>query len=63
MKAFRRILQDVKNGENIDLYVTVIAAVGLAVMNSFGFVPTATILPLNLAHPGARHIYDPRKSP
>ncbi|HEV2381253.1 MAG TPA: hypothetical protein VG206_15850 [Terriglobia bacterium] len=49
MSGLRRVLEDVKNGENIDLYVTLLVAVILVTMNVLGFVATERLLPLNLA--------------
>lgn len=49
MRAFERVLEDVRKGENIDLYVTAAAAVALALMNVFGVVPASSVSPLTLA--------------
>jgi hypothetical protein len=42
-------LEDIQNGENIDIYVTATVAVILAVLNVLGIVPSSKILPVNLA--------------
>jgi len=49
MKMFQRVVDDIRGGENIDLYVTVAAAIGLAAMNAVGVVQVALLWPLNLA--------------
>lgn len=43
-----RILKDIRQGENIDLYITEVLAVVLAVMTVLGVVPTTNLIPLNL---------------
>jgi hypothetical protein len=43
-----RVFRDIKQGENIDLYVAVVAAIGLAFMSVLGLVPTTSLTPLNL---------------
>lgn len=52
MNILDRILHDIKSGENIDLYVTVVAAVALVTMNVFGIVPAASLYPTVLAFLG-----------
>lgn len=49
MRTLRRVLEDIRRGENIDLYVTVIVAIILAALNITGIAPQAWIAPLNLA--------------
>lgn len=49
MQVLRRIWEDIRHGENVDLYVTVAVAIVLAVLNIVGFAPQAWIAPLNLA--------------
>ena len=49
MKLLKRMWNDVKRGENIDLYITVIIALGLAVLNVTGFAPGDWLAPINLA--------------
>ncbi len=39
MQSLKRIWQDVRHGENIGEYVTVIAAISLAVLDLLGLVP------------------------
>ena len=42
----KRIWQDIQHGENIDLYVTVIAAIVLAFLNVFGVTASTWVAPL-----------------
>ena len=49
MKLLQRIWQDFRQGENIDLYVTVIVSIVLAVLNILNIVPPSWITSLNLA--------------
>lgn len=49
MRALQGILEDIRQGENIDLYVTVIIAIALAVLNVVGIAPQSYIAPLSLA--------------
>jgi hypothetical protein len=49
VKALRRIWEDVRQGENIDLYVTVCVAIILAVLNATGLGGQAWVAPLTLA--------------
>ena len=49
MKLLRRIWQDFRQGENIDLYLTVIVSIVLAVLNIVNVVPPSWIAPLNLS--------------
>ena len=48
MKRFNLVLQDLKSGQNIDLYVTVIAAIVLATLNILNVVPASSLIALNL---------------
>lgn len=48
MILLKRIWQDIRRGENIDLFVTVIVAIGLAVLNLLGLAPASLIGPLTL---------------
>ena len=48
MKYFRQIWEDIKQGENIDLYVTVPIAIGLAIFNIVGVVPSQLLEPITL---------------
>ena len=49
MKLLQRIWDDIRRGENIDLYLTVVTAIGLAVLNIFGLAPQTLIAPITLA--------------
>ena len=49
MQALKRIWQDVRRGENIGEYVTIIAAISLAILDLLGIVPPDWIAPLTLA--------------
>ena len=49
MKLLRRIWQDFRQGENIDLYLTVTVSIVLAVLNIVNIVPSPWITPLNLS--------------
>lgn len=49
MKFFRRIWQEVRRGENIDLYVTVSIALVTTFLSITNIVPVSIIAPLNLA--------------
>jgi hypothetical protein len=45
----RRIWDDIRSGENIDLYITVIVAIGLAILNVIGVAPQTYLAPITLA--------------
>jgi len=49
MSLWDRILHDIRHGENIDLYLTVLASLGIAVLNIFGFAPSNLIESITLA--------------
>ncbi len=49
MELLRRIISDVRQGENIDLYVTVFAAVVVSAISLVGYVPQDVLGPLSLA--------------
>lgn len=49
MKLISRFLIDIKRGENIDLYITVIVALSLTLLNVLGLASQATIAPMTLA--------------
>lgn len=49
MGILKNIGADIRRGENIDLFVTVIVAIGLVVLNLVGIAPATWIAPLNLA--------------
>lgn len=53
MKVFLNIWNDIRKGENIDLYLTVIAAFGVAGLNYFGQSSSALIASVTLAVLGA----------
>jgi len=49
MQILERIWDDFRSGENIDLYVTVIVAIGLAILNVVGIAPQTHLAPITLA--------------
>lgn len=49
MKTLRRIWDDLRKGENVDLYLTIVAAVALVVLNLAGVAPATLMAPLTLA--------------
>ena len=49
MALLQNIWNDLKRGENIDVYVTVVAAVGLAILNIFGLATDTLVTSLTLA--------------
>jgi hypothetical protein len=49
MQALERFWKDIRRGENIDLYVTVTAAIVLAILNIIGIAPQTWAAPLILA--------------
>jgi hypothetical protein len=49
MKALERIWNDVRRGENIDLYLTVVAAFGLGLLNLLGVAPQTLVTPITMA--------------
>ena len=48
IRALQRAWEDIRRGENIDLYATVTVAIILAVLNTAGIAPPTWIAPLNL---------------
>jgi hypothetical protein len=48
-RALQQIWEDIRQGESIDLYVTVVVAIVLAVLNTAGVAPPTWMTPLNLA--------------
>jgi hypothetical protein len=48
MQVFKRAWDDIRKGDNIDLYIAVPLAVVLAVLNLFGLTPTNLISPVTL---------------
>ena len=49
MKILRHFWEDIRQGENIDLYTTVSIAIILAALNLVGIAPETWIAPINLA--------------
>lgn len=49
MKILERIWEDVRQGENIDLYLTVSVALVLTLLNLSGVAPQSSIAPMTLA--------------
>lgn len=49
MSYLKRIWQDIRRGENIDLFITVVVAIGLAILNLAGVAPANLVAPLTLA--------------
>ncbi len=49
MRLILKAWQEIKQGENIDLYVTVIVAIGLSILNLLGVAPSAIAAPVTLA--------------
>ncbi|MGB3219951.1 MAG: hypothetical protein WBD79_21340 [Anaerolineae bacterium] len=49
MLTLRRIWNDLRKGENVDLYLTIAAAVAFVVLNLVGVAPTTLLAPLTLA--------------
>jgi hypothetical protein len=49
MRALQRLWEDIRRGENIDLYVTVTIAIVLVVLNVVGIAPQTWVAPLILA--------------
>lgn len=49
MKFLREIWNDLRQGENIDLYLTIVAALGISILNLSGFAPATLIPTITLA--------------
>lgn len=49
MHRLNRIWQDIRRGDNIDLYIAVIIAISLAVLNILGITPLSSLPPITLA--------------
>jgi len=49
MRSLHRVFEELKRGENIDLYVTVVVALIVAILNLFGIAPQNWLSSLNLA--------------
>lgn len=49
MRRIRRIWQNIRQGEKIDVYLTLLAAITIAGLNAFGVVDDSWLAPLTLA--------------
>ena len=49
MKILQKVWDDIRSGENIDLYITVVTAIGIAILNIFGIAPQELIASVTLA--------------
>ncbi|MCA9397852.1 hypothetical protein KC573_03405, partial [candidate division WWE3 bacterium] len=49
MRTFQRVWEDIRSGENIDMYVTVLVTIGLIILNLIGVVPQVYIAQVTLA--------------
>jgi len=49
MRALQQIWEDVRQGENIDLYLTIVVALVLAAANILGWAPSTWLAPITLA--------------
>lgn len=49
MKSFNKFWEEIRRGENIDLYLTVFAAIILVLLNLTGFASQSLVAPLTLA--------------
>ena len=49
MKSFRQIWDDIRQGENIDLYLTILAAILFVILNLAGLAPDTFLAPLTLS--------------
>jgi hypothetical protein len=49
MKLLRTVLNDLRHGENIDLYLTVVAALSISILNLIELTPKDWIPPITLA--------------
>jgi hypothetical protein len=49
MRVLQRIWNDLRSGENIDLYITVVVAISLAILNVVGVAPQTYLAPITLA--------------
>jgi hypothetical protein len=49
MKLLRTVLNDFRHGENIDLYLTIVAALGISILNLMGLAPKEWLPPITLA--------------
>ena len=48
MKTLQKVWHDIRSGENIDLYLTVVVAASLATLNIFGVAPQSLLSPITL---------------
>lgn len=48
MKFLQRVWDEIKQGENIDLYITIIVAIGITLLNILGIAPPAILAPITL---------------
>jgi hypothetical protein len=49
MKLLNKFWDEIKRGENIDLYLTVVASIILVILNLTGFASQSLVAPLTLA--------------
>jgi len=49
MQTLKRILYDLKHGENVDLYLTIVAAIFVAALNIYGLAPSSLVSSVTLA--------------
>ncbi len=49
MKALKHIWDDIKHGENIDLYLTILVAIGLTLLDLAGFAPQSLVASITLS--------------
>ena len=49
MKFFQRIWNDIRQGQNIDLYLTILIALPLTILNIFGLASNTWLAPITLA--------------
>src|SRR5574341_1403896 len=49
MRLFNRIWKDIRRGENIDLFLTIVVAISLVALNVIGFATDKLIAPITLA--------------
>ena len=48
MKVIQRVASDIRQGENLDLYVTIPAAIVISILNLVGILPANLIAPITL---------------
>lgn len=49
MESLERIWRDIRQGENIDLYLTVVVSIVLTILTIIDVVPSSWVMPLNLS--------------